>query len=213
MAWKVKFEEKTETQYPPVSERPQKVDLETSVRGGSGGNKLTVSVHKVYGCCPISVEGDEFVFTPWMSLDDNRISNRLPNYMFGDHKPMICQIAMTSVFPFVQAMCLGVSAEELGITKAGEDGYVICPAWGPPTCEALTIFRLHPEPMEQAGLGAWYENLAKAGHVSVPSYYLETFGTSETKEARKRKLEEWEKAGRPKFWEGWRNPPCQPRRS
>lgn len=85
----------------------------------------------------------------------------------------------------------------------------MCGAWGPPTCEAQVIVRLHPVPMERMVLDEWYEFLAFIGHFSVPSYFLENFASEETKENRKKQIEEWVKAGRPKFWEGWRRLPTQ----
>jgi|YelNatPaOPRAMG01_1025707.scaffolds.fasta_scaffold00468_21 hypothetical protein len=94
----------------------------------------------------------------------------------------------------MMAMCLGVSAVDMGIAKSGKDGYVICPAWGPPTCEALVIFRLHPDPVEKGGLDAWYELLARRGHVAVPSHIFERFASDETKEKRRKQIEEWKKA-------------------
>jgi len=208
MAWKVKFEERPETQYPPVEYRPKKVEYPLP-----GCSNVTVYVHKVYGCCPISVEGDKIVFKGFsLSPTDSEISSDLPMFLTEDKKPMFCYVALKALYPYVIAMALGVSAAELGISKGGEDGYVKCAAWGPPNCEALVIFRLHPEPLEKGGLDAYFEHLAKVGHVSVPSYFLERFATDETKEKRKKQIEEWIKAGKPKFWEGWRNPPCQPRR-
>jgi hypothetical protein len=89
----------------------------------------------------------------------------------------------------------------------------MCPAWGPPSCEAAVIFKLHPVPLEKLELDSLYEMLAKKGHTSVPSYIFEKFASDETKEKRKNQIEEWKKLGKPKFWEGWRNPPCQPRRA
>jgi uncharacterized repeat protein (TIGR04076 family) len=207
MAWKVKFEEKPETQYPPVSERPRKVEYPLP------GNKVEVYVDKVYGCCPTSVEGDKLTFNISMLLDQCKISSELPMYggLAAGSKPRICSIAFNSIYPYMVAMSLGVDTVDLGITKSGKDGFVMCPAWGPPTCEALVIFRLHSEPIDKCATDAWYESLAKLGWTSVPSYFLERFATEETKEARKKKIEEWKKAGKPIFWEGWRHPQCQPR--
>ncbi len=208
MAWKVKFEEKPETQYPPVSLHPQKVEYPLQ-----GCNNVTVYVHKVYGCCPISVEGDKIMFKGFsLSPTDCEISSELPEFYTEDKKPILCYVALKALYPYVIAMTLGVSAVNLGLSKSGEDGYIKCPAWGPPNCEALVIFRLHPEPVEKGALDTYYEYLAKVGHVSVPSYFLEKFASDQTKERRKKQIEEWIKAGKPKFWEGWRNPPCQPRR-
>lgn len=211
MAWKVKFEEKPETQYPPMNYRPEEVKYPLA-----GCNNITVYVHKVYGCCPITVEGDEIVFYGFtLSPDDSKISSELPMFLTKEGKPMFCFVALRNLYPYIIAMTLSVSAAELGISSAvggkDEDGYLQCSAWNNPNCEALVIFRLHPEPVEKGALDAYYEYLAKAGHVGVPSYFLERFASDETKEKRKRLIEEWERAGKPKLWEGWRNPPCQPR--
>jgi uncharacterized repeat protein (TIGR04076 family) len=167
-------------------------------------------VHRVYGCCPIAVEGDKLVFDIQLQLDECKISSGLPGYFEG--RPQICSVAFRSIYPYAVAMSFGVSATDLGIAKSGEDGYVLCPAWGPPTCEAAVVFRLHPEPIEKGWIDRFYEHLAKAGHVSVPTFYFERFASKETKENRRKLVQEWIKAGRPKFWNGWRNLPCQPRR-
>lgn len=201
-----KLKEKPETQYPPVNLRPRTVEY--PMRGCSN---VTVFVHKVYGCCPISVEGDKITFKGFsLSPAECKISSELPMYFTENKKPMLCFVALKALYPYVIAMTLGVSAAELGISTGGEDGYVKCAAWGPPSCEALVIFRLHPEPVEKGALDAYYEYLAKMGHTSVPAYFLENFATEETREKRRKQIEEWVKAGKPKFWEGWRNPPCQP---
>lgn len=200
------MEEDEKMQYPPRTLIPDKVEYPLP-----NAKRVTVYVDKIYGCCPMCVEGDKFAFDLSLLLDETKISSDLPNYV-EPGKPMICPIAMKSFYPYILPLSLGVSAVDLGIAKKGDDGYVICPAWGPPTCEALIIWRLHPEPTEKSGLDAWYEYLAKKGHISVPAYLFERFAPAEAKEARKKKVEEWVKAGKPKFWEGWRNLPCQPRR-
>ena len=53
--------------------------------------------------------------------------------------------------------------------------------------------------------------MAKIGHIAVPDFYFEKFASPETKVNREKKIEEWRKAGSPKFWEGWVDPPCQPK--
>jgi len=53
--------------------------------------------------------------------------------------------------------------------------------------------------------------MAKAGHISVPTFYFDRFASPETKANREKKIKEWKEAGSPKFWEGWRNLPCQPK--
>jgi|GEM_PF-4292075 len=174
--------------------------------------KVTVFVDRVNGCCPISVEGDKYVFDLMLYLDKCEISNDLPGFFEGTEGPQICTIAMEAFYRYVKPMCFGVSAVDLGIAKSGEDGFVMCAAWGPPTCEAAVIFRLHPEPVEKGWIDRYYEYLAKAGHVSVPTFYFDKFASKETKDARKKKLEEWKKAGSPKFWSGWENLSCQPYR-
>lgn len=171
--------------------------------------KVTVTIDRVNGACPIVVEGDKFVFDLMLYLDESQISSHLPNYFEGKQ---ICTVAMQAFYRYVKPMCFGVSAVDLGIAKKGEDGFVMCAAWGPPTCEAAVIFKLHPEPIEKGWIDRWYEYLAKVGHVSVPTFYFDKFATKETKEERINKLVEWKNAGEPKFWEGWDNAPCQPRR-
>lgn len=209
MAEKRRMTEEEKLQYPPQSVYR---DAKKGFEYPSHGNLVSVSVHKVYGCCPISVEGDT-VFSSIMRLDylKKRISSDVPNYCVPG-EPTICPYALASVNPYMIAMSFGVTAVDLGIAKSGEDGYVMCPAWGPPTCEALVIFKLHAEPLEKSEFDLWYETLAREGHISVPSYFLENFASDETKKKRKKQIEEWVKAGKPKFWEGWRNPLCQPRR-
>ncbi|MFZ5631455.1 MAG: hypothetical protein ACOY40_01270 [Bacillota bacterium] len=178
---------------------------------------VEVYVEKVYGCCAVCVEGDKMVYgSTEILLDQCEVSGDLPLFkgssFKGGKSGVFCPIAMNSLYPYISAMGFGISAVDMGIAESGEDGYVICPAWGPPHCEALVIYRLHPVPIEKCGVDAWYEYLAKMGHVAVPSYFLETFASEETKDKRKHQVEEWLKMGKPKFWEGWRNPPCQPRR-
>jgi len=172
-------------------------------------HKVRVYTHRIYGCCPASVEGDEWVLEAMLLLNECKISSDLPDYWEG--KPQICTFSLHSIHHYAWAMCFGSSAVDLGIAKSGEDGYVMCPAWGPPTCEAAVIYRLHPEPVEKGFIDRFYEHLAKAGYISVPTFYFEKFASPETKALREEKIAEWQKAGSPKFWEGWRNLPCQPK--
>ncbi len=171
--------------------------------------KVIVTVDRVNGACPFVIEGDKYVFDLMLYLDECEISSDLPGYFEGKQ---LCTVAMQGWYRFVKPMCFGVSAVELGIAKEGEDGFVLCPAWGPPTCEAAVIFRLHPEPVEKGWIDRWYEYLARVGHVSVPTFYFDRFAPEEAKALRKQKLAEWDAAGRPKFWEGWENLPIQPKR-
>lgn len=173
-------------QYPPASMSAEPVQYPRR------GNYVEVYVEKVYGCCPQSVEGDKFIYAGFNAFETG-----------------LCGIAEHSMHQYIVGMCIGVKAVEMGIAKDGEDGYIMCPAWGPPTCEAQVIFRLHPVPIETMPLDQWYEALAQIGHHCVPSFFLERFATEETKAARKKEMEEWIEAGRPKFWEGWRNMPAQ----
>lgn len=174
-------------------------------------HKVTVTVEKVNGLCPVVVEGDKLVFDLTLLLDESEISSDLPNYF--ENRPQICMTAVETVYKYVKPLVFGVSAKELGITTDGEDGFVMCAAWGPPTCEAAIIFRLHPEPIEKGWLDRWYETLAREGHISVPTMFFDRFAPSEAHAERERLIEEWDKAGRPKFWEGWDNNPHQPRRT
>ncbi|MBI4187239.1 MAG: hypothetical protein HY530_07055 [Chloroflexi bacterium] len=212
MAWETKFPEDSDTQYPPEEYRPDKFHYPWP------GHKVLVTVERVYGCCPVTVEGDRMMFSDVASpvFDECDISSDSPLFLGstvkGTRTGTLCTVALKAIYPYIIAMDYGVSAVDLGIAESGEDGFIVCAAWGPPNCEAQVIFRLHPIPVEKCGTDMLYEYLAQAGHVGVPSYYLETFASDATKEERKRKIEEWKKAGKPKFWEGWRNPPCQPRR-
>lgn len=176
------------------------------------GHKIRVFVHRVYGSCNCSVEGDE-AFNSHMSINEMRrgISSKVPNYVIPG-APFICPWAFNGIASYMIAMSFGVTAVELGIAKEGEDGYVICPAWGPPTCEAVVIFRLHPEPFEMSEFDWGYETYARNGHPFVPKYFRENFGPEDIEEVRKKEIDEWLKAGKPKFFERWRNPSYQPQR-
>lgn len=171
--------------------------------------RVRVYTHRIYGCCPVSVEGDEWVFEHHLRYDENKVSYDVSNFLEG-HARIICGHSLHTMKLYVSAMCFGVNAVDMGIAKSGEDGYVICSAWGPPTCEAVVVYRLHPEPIEKGYMDRYYEHLAKVGHVAVPDFYFNKFASAETKAKRERQVKEWRKAGSPKFWEGWRNPPCQP---
>jgi len=172
--------------------------------------KIHVYVEEVYGYCPVVALGDKLVFDPFLRLDECEISSDQEGYL--DNRPIICPWVVHSLFHYVIAMSYGVSAVDLGIAKEGEDGYVICPAWGPPTCEALVIFKLHPEPVEKGGVDHFYEYLAKRGYPFVPEAFLEKFAPPEAKSLREKMVSEWEKAGKPKFWEKWKNMHWQPKR-
>lgn len=176
------------------------------------GQRVSVVVERVNGACPRTVEGDRWVVDNCLYTEQVDIASDRPGYS-GPKE--ICSIAFHSVQPYIISMSIGVSAVELGIAIDGEDGYVMCPAWGPPTCEAAVIMRLHPEPAEQGTMtDDSYEYLARNGHVSVPTFFMEHFSPPGAKERRTALLEEWYRLGRPKFWEGWdwerqprRNPP------
>jgi uncharacterized repeat protein (TIGR04076 family) len=179
------------------------------------GQKVSVIVERVNGACPISVEGDVWVVENCLHTEKVDIGSDRPGYC-GPKE--ICSIAFHSVQPYIISMSIGVSAQELGIAVDGEDGFVMCPAWGPPTCEAAVVMRLHPEPVDSGTLtDDSYEYLARNGYVSVPTYFLERFGPEGAQARRKALLEEWYRLGRPKFWEGWdwdkqprRDPPYKP---
>jgi len=172
-------------------------------------HKVHVYVERVNGACPFVIEGDKLVFDLMLLVDECDISSDLPGYF---EQKQICAVAFQGFYRYVKPMCFGVSAVDLGIATEGEDGFVLCPAWGPPTCEAAVIFRLHPEPVEKGWIDRWYEYLARAGHVSVPTFYFERFAPEAAKELRAKQLKAWEAAGKPKFWDGWDHPPCQPQR-
>ena len=175
-----------------------------------GFYKIRVYTHRIYGCCPISVEGDEWVFDSILRFAESKISYYLPNFFDPEHPNAMCTIALHSLDQYIRAMAYGVSAVDLGIAISGKNGYVMCPSWEPPTCEAAVIYRLHPEPIEKRFVERYYEHLAKVGHTSVPTFYFEKFASPGAKLRREQQIEEWIKVGKPKFWEGWRHQPCQP---
>ncbi len=153
MAWKVKFEEDPDTQYPPESVRPDKFEYPLA------GHKVEVTVEKVYGCCAVSVEGDKMTFTDVASpsFDECDISGDLPLFIGsavkGTKAGTLCTIALKAIYPYIVAMDYGVSAVDLGIAKSGEDGFVVCAAWGPPNCEAQVIFSHEPSLVAGIWLG------------------------------------------------------------
>lgn len=209
-AWDVTFPEDDDTQYPPEDIRPDLVEYPQQ------GFNIELIVEKVYGCCPVSVEGDKMVFNSGIDHEASSVSSDLPefwgNYSEGTRHGALCPIALQSALPYINGMIIGTQAKDAGLALEGEDGFFVCPAWGPPTCEALVVFRLHPSPAKRHSVDAWYEELAKAGHYAVPSYFLEHFASVDTKEKRKEIITEWKRLGKPYLWEGWRNPPTQPRR-
>lgn len=165
------------------------------------GQQVSVIVERVNGACPRCVEGDVWVVENCLYTEKVDIASDRPGY-YGPKE--ICSIAFHSVQPYIISMSIGVSAQDLGIAIDGEDGFVMCPAWGPPTCEAAVVMRLHPEPADSGTMtDDSYEYLARNGHVSVPTYFLERFGPPGARERRKVLLEEWYRLGRPKFWKGW----------
>jgi uncharacterized repeat protein (TIGR04076 family) len=147
---------------------------------------IEVYVHKVVGACPQAVEGTKFDYVLMTKMTEGQ-----------------CGFSVNSIYPYVAAMTLGAKAVDLGIAVEGEDGFVTCPAWGPPTCEATVIFRLHPVPAKESFGDNWYEDLAKIGHVSVPTYFMDKYASEETKAKRKQLIEEWDSLGRPRYWEKW----------
>lgn len=169
-------------EYPPAKLIPKEfkplLDLE--------GYEVEVYVHKVTGACPVAIEGTKFDF-----VDGKNISKGM------------CSFSMNSVYPYVMAMSMGAKAVDLGITEKGEDGFVSCPAWGPPTCEAAVIFRLHPIPIKELFGHTAYKYLAELGHVSVPKIYMEQYAPEGTRQKTEKLIEEWIALGRPKYWEKW----------
>jgi uncharacterized repeat protein (TIGR04076 family) len=165
------------------------------------GRSITVTIERVNGACPWTVEGDTWVVESKLLIDSVDIASHERGY-YGPKQ--ICSIAFRSVQPYITSMSTGVSARDLGIAIEGEDGFVMCPAWGPPTCEAAVIMRLHPDPTDGRNwVDEWYEMLAREGFVGVPTYFMERFSDDETKERRSGLLREWYRQGKPKFWEGW----------
>jgi len=181
-----KQNEDVKLQYPPEEVTPGKYEYPAK------GYDVSVTVERIDGVCPYLSEGDVFEYSG--DFTD-------PNEM--------CGIAETQMFPYMFAMTYGVTAKQLGISKKGEDaGYLCCAAWGPPTCEARCVFRLEAKPAHVGGLSTldiFYEFLARMGHHSCPSYFMENFSPDEAKKERGMLIEEWDKAGRPLFWEKWRD--------
>jgi len=168
-------------EYPPTSLFPKEIK-----KPAPAGYDIEVYVHKVTGACPLAIEGTKFDFTQCTQLSEGQ-----------------CGFSVNSVYQYVAAMSMGGKAVDLGIAEKGEDGFVTCPAWGPPTCEASVIFRLHPIPVKEGFGESWYEMLASLGHVSCPTHYMNNFASEETRQKRQRLIDEWEKLGRPKYWEKW----------
>lgn len=168
-------------EYPPASLVPKEAKAPSPP-----GYRVEVYVHKVVGACPAAIEGEKFDYVLCTKLSEGQ-----------------CGFGVNSVYQYVTAMTLGAKAVDLGIAEDGEDGYVTCPAWGPPTCEAYVVYRLHPVPVKKSLGDDWYSNLAKIGHVSCPTFFMENFASEETRLKRKNLIEEWNKIGRPKYWEKW----------
>ena len=114
-----------------------------------------------------------------------------------------CNIAAPSLYPYIEGLTQGASAAEMGISNGGKDGYTQCAAWGCPSCEAKVIFKLTPLEKEDRVIDAYYEYLAAGGHHSAPEYFREKFSSEETIQQHYDLIEEWDKAGRPLFWDKW----------
>jgi len=147
--------------------------------------KVTVYVHEVTGYCPMVSLGDKLVFDNMLYLDESKISGE----KLFEKRTLICPWVIYNMFPFVLAMCFGVSAVELGIAKSGEDGYAQCQAWGAPECHAKVVFRLHPEPIETGFTDRFYAHCGEIGWLPIPPYYHK-YATPAQKEAWK---ENWRK--------------------
>jgi len=151
--------------------------------------KVTVYVHEIIGYCPMVSLGDKLVFDDMLYLDESKISKE----KLFEKRLLICPWIIYGIFPFVLAMCKGISARELGIAKGGEDGYAQCEAWGVPECHAKVVFRLHPEPIEKGFTDRFYEHCAKIGWLAIPDNYIEKYATSDQKKAWK---ENWRKVAK-----------------
>ena len=79
-------------------------------------HKVTVFVHEILGYCPMVSLGDKLVFDDMLYLDESKISTE----NLFERRALICPWIIYQVFPFVLAMCKGITPVDLGIAKDGE---------------------------------------------------------------------------------------------
>lgn len=155
-------------EYPPSRMVPQKIKYNTPT-----GHEIDVYVHKIIGVCPYCIEGTKFRMRGCKCVD-----------------PGICGYAMNTLYQYVSAMSLGAKAIDIGITEKGDDGFVSCPSWGPPTCEGKVVFRLEPVPNEEPFGDDYYKTLADLGHSMIPEYYLKNYASEETQQKKAKLIQE-----------------------
>lgn len=154
------------------------------------GCDVDVIIERVDGACPMNLlVGDVTNYVEVTALSNEHI----------------CPFAQYEMYQYISAMTNGVTAKELGITYEGEDGFVTCGAWGCPTCETKVVFRLHPKPLPKAFVDYAYQFMAMAEHHSTPEFFREKYSKKETIQLREDLMEEWDKAGRPLFWDKWKS--------
>lgn len=172
-------------QTPPES---LKKGVKASVKSPQNGFDVIVTAERVEGSCPLCImEGDETYYYVSQAVDNENM----------------CPFANYEMYQYVNAMCQGISAIDLGIANEGEDGFVTCGAWGCPTVESQVVFRLHPVPSEFHMLDVGYELMSRGGHHSTPKPFMDTFSNDNVRQQREDLIEEWDKAGRPLFWDKW----------
>lgn len=176
-------------QYPPESViekgKPSKI---------SPGADVLVTVERVEGACSEhQIEGDEHLYSGFECVS-------------GEEG--VCPFAEFEMWPYISGMSQGVSAKDMGIAYDGEDGFVCCGAWGCPSVEAKIVYRLHPIPYEQTDssfIDFIYEYLAKGDHFSAPKHFRQLYSKEEVLKERDDLVKEWDEAGRPLFWDKWRD--------
>ena len=117
----------------------------------------------------------------------------------------VCPFSEYEYWPYISGMTQGVTAQEMGIACEGEDGFVCCGAWGCPSCEAKIVYRLHPIPYKESFIDEIYEYLGRGGHNSIPRFFREKYSPEWAIQSREDLMEEWDQAGRPLFWDKWRD--------
>jgi uncharacterized repeat protein (TIGR04076 family) len=172
-------------QTPPASLRK---GVKTSVKSPQNGFDVIVTAERVEGSCPLCItDGDEKYFTMSQAEDNENV----------------CPFANYEMYQYVNAMSQGISAVDLGIANEGEDGFVTCGAWGCPTVESQIVFRLHPIPVNYHSLDVGYRAMSSGGHHSTPEPFMDAYSNDEVRQQREDLIEEWDKAGRPLFWDKW----------
>lgn len=185
----VKYYEKTfediKLQYPPEEVIKKARPSEKSL-----GNDVLVTVERVEGACLAhQIEGMSWLYKGIMPETNEHV----------------CTYSEYEYWPYVSGMSQGVTAQEMGIACDGEDGFVSCGAWGCPSCEAKIVYRLHPIPYEESMVDEIYEYLGRGGHNCIPKFFREKYSPEWAIQSREDLMREWDEAGRPLFWDKWRD--------